>query len=139
MKDVTPSLLLACALALVHPVGAQTPPAEAPAVRPIEFPAEAGEGQPREVKVLHDDPAVKLVTITLRKGTVLPAHSAPVPVTIQALRGAGTIVIGDARHRLDASHAIVLPAGTSHAVEPDAGTSMVVLVHHLGRAAATPR
>ena len=84
--------------------------------------------------MISDDPAVKLVTITLRKGTVLPAHSAPVPVTIQALRGAGTIVVGTARHRLDATHAIVLAAGTAHAIEPDAEADMIVLVHHLGRA-----
>lgn len=76
---------------------------------------------------------MKLVTIVLRKGTVLPEHRSPVPVTIQALQGAGTVTAGAERFRIDSTHAVVLAPNVPHAVEPDAGTDLVLLVHHLGR------
>lgn len=106
-----------------------------PQVRPIEVPAAAGSGQPREVKVLVDEPALELVSIVLRGGTVLPEHHAEVPVVIQAVHGAGTVTAGGQELRLDATHAVVLGAKVPHAVAPAAGTDLVLLVHHLGRAA----
>lgn len=120
-----------------HGAAAQTATAalEGPASRTVEFPGAVGEGEAREVRVLVDTPALKLVSITLRNGTVLPTHSSTVPVTIQALQGAGTVVVGAERMRLDGTHAVVLAPGVAHAVEPDAGTHLVVLVHHLGRGA----
>lgn len=120
---------------------APTPATEPPpaiggaAARLVEFPPSAGAGQPREVRVLVDEPALKLVTLILRRGTVLPEHHSPVPVTIQALSGAGTLIAGSERFRIDAAHAVVLAAAVPHAVEPDPGTDLVLLVHHLGRAA----
>jgi len=77
---------------------------------------------------------LKLVTIVLRAGTVLPPHHSEVPVTIMALQGAGTVVVGAERLHIDATHAVVLGPGVAHAIEPDAGTDLVLLVHHLGRA-----
>jgi len=68
-----------------------------PAARVVELPGPPGAGQPREVRTLTDEPALKLVTIVLRAGTVLPQHHAPVPVTIMALQGGGTVVIGSER------------------------------------------
>ncbi|MBK9262746.1 MAG: hypothetical protein IPM54_23450 [Polyangiaceae bacterium] len=106
-----------------------------PPARAVEFPAPVGNGQPREVRVLVDEPALKLVSIVLRQGTVLPEHHSAVPVTIQAVHGAGTVVAGSERFRIDGSHAVVLAPNVPHAVEPDAGTDIVLLVHHMGRAA----
>lgn len=106
-----------------------------PAARQVDLPGAPGAGEPREVKVLVDEPALKLVTITLRGGTVLATHHAAVPVTITALQGSGTVVAGAERLRVDATHAVVLTPGVPHAVEPDAGTDLVLLVHHLGRGA----
>lgn len=100
-------------------------------VRALELPALAGPGQAREVRVLIDEAAVKLVTITLRQGTVLPEHQAAGPVTIQALQGAGTVTAGAERVRLDAAHAVFLAPDVAHSVEPDAGTDLVLLVYHL--------
>jgi quercetin dioxygenase-like cupin family protein len=130
---VLPLFLAACA---AKPA-ALAPTAPAPAidgvpVRAVEFPASAGTGQPKELHVLVDEPALKLVTIVLRQGTVLPEHHAPMPVTIQALQGAGTVIAGATRLRLDPTHAVVLAAKVPHAIEPDAGTDLVLLVHHLG-------
>jgi quercetin dioxygenase-like cupin family protein len=99
----------------------------------VEFPVPPGAGEPREVRTVVDEPVMKLVTIVLRRGTVLPEHHSPVPVTIQALEGSGTVVAGAARLRIDRAHAVVLAERVPHAVEPDAGTDLVLLVHHHGR------
>lgn len=100
--------------------------------RAVELPGSAGAGEPREVSVLVDQPTLKLATIVLRGGTVLPAHQTEVPVTIVVLQGSGTLIVGAERTRLDATHAAVLAPNVSHAVEPDAGTDLILLVHHLG-------
>jgi mannose-6-phosphate isomerase-like protein (cupin superfamily) len=104
-----------------------------PPSRGVEFPTAASAGGPREVRVLVDEPALKLASIVLRGGTVLPTHHAQVPVTIMALQGSGSVVIGTERLRLDPSHAVVLAPNVPHSVEPETGTDLVLLVHHLGR------
>jgi quercetin dioxygenase-like cupin family protein len=106
---------------------------EGPKSRGVEFPVPPGPGQPRDVKVLVDEPALKLASIVLRNGTILPAHSSEVPVTLMALHGSGVVVIGAERLRLDPGHAVVLASNVTHAVEPDGSSDLVVLVHHLGR------
>lgn len=145
MKDSSALALLLSGLAL----GACAAPAAAPATAPhmhpalaplggpasrsVELPSAPGPGEPREVRVLVDEPALKLASIVLRGGTVLPSHHSEVPVTIVALSGSGTVVAGAERLRLDPGHAVVLAPKVPHAVEPDAGTDLVLLVHHLGR------
>lgn len=145
-RDVTPIMMKSClAIALVLAAGcarprpsAPAPSIAGPAVRVVEFPGARDGEQPREVKVLVDEPALKLVTIVLRRGTVLPAHHAEVPVTIQALQGAATVDAGGQQLRIDATHAVVLAAKVPHAVTPDPGTDVVLLVSHLGRADLAP-
>lgn len=129
------SVLALAAIGLAGCAAQRHPLAElhGPATRTVVLPAAAGTGQPRELAVLVDEPALKLATIVLRGGTVLPEHHSAVPVTIQALQGAGTVVAGTERLRLDPSHAVVLAPKVPHSVEPDKGTDMVLLVHHLGR------
>ena len=105
----------------------------APEVRIVELPGPPGVGLPREVRVLVDEPALKLASIVLRAGTVLPTHHSEVPVTITAIHGSGTVVAGAERLRLDPTHAVVLAPNVPHSVEPDTGTDLVLLVHHLGR------
>lgn len=110
------------------------------ASRNVELPMTAGMGEPREVRVLVDEPALKLVSIVLRGGTVLPTHRSEVSVTIVALYGSGVVLTGDEhvgveRLRLDPTHAVFLSPNVPHAVEPDAGTDLVLLVHHLRRGA----
>lgn len=107
---------------------------EGPRVRSLELPVSAGTGQPREVRVLVEEPSLKVVSIILRQGTVLPEHHAPVAVTIQALAGAGTVVAGQERLPIDPKHAVMLAPKTPHSVEPAAGTDLVLLVHHAGAA-----
>lgn len=111
---------------------------EGPPVRSIEAAATAGPGQPREVEVLVDEPVLKLVRIVLRAGTPLPEHRSEVPVTIQSLHGSGVVTAGGEQLRLDPTHPVVLAAKVPHAVAPDPGSDLVLLVHHLGRAPRHP-
>lgn len=118
----------ACAApSATHPPASPMPP-----LRALELPAAADATQAREVRVLVDEPALKLASIVLRAGAVLPEHSSEVPVTIVALAGSGAVVSGGERLRLDAEHAVVLAAEVPHAVEGDPEEDLVLLVHHLG-------
>lgn len=85
----------------------------------------------QEVTVLLETPHLKLAMITLRDGKMLDAHSTPMPVTIQALRGRGIVQIGDAREPISADRMVFLAPGMSHAVVPDGKAELVLLVHHL--------
>lgn len=130
--------LAACAStppAPAHPEPAPAPTAEVPRSRVIELPANVGPGQPKEARVLMNEAPLKLATIILRGGTVMPDHAAPVPVTIFALAGAGVITVGDERLPVDAGHAVFLGPDVVHAVIPNPGTDLVLVVHHLGQGA----
>lgn len=98
-------------------------------IRSIELPGVPGEGSPREVRVLVDEPSLKVLSIVLRAGTVLPEHVVRAPVTITALEGSGTVLADGERLRLDATHAVSLAPGVPHEVEPDEGTDLVLMVH----------
>ncbi|WP_437763808.1 hypothetical protein WMF27_38950 [Sorangium sp. So ce281] len=118
-----------------HTRAAQAPAsgasAEGARVDPLTIPREAGPGAPREVKVLLDNPFMKVVVITLRAGTVLPMHTAPVPVTIQAIAGAGTVRADGSDSRIDREHLVALSPGVPHEVTPDAKTDLVLLVQQM--------
>ncbi len=110
-------------------------PADAPRgdrARSVEVPGQAGAGAPREARAVVEVPGLKVATIVLRQGTALPTHHAESPVTIQALVGAGFVVAGDAKLRVDRTHIVVLAPKEPHSVEPDPGTDLVLLVHHAG-------
>ncbi|PKN56420.1 MAG: hypothetical protein CVU56_16125 [Deltaproteobacteria bacterium HGW-Deltaproteobacteria-14] len=128
---LSPLLVTGCAS--TSAAGPQAPAFEGPPARVVELPTTAGEGEPRELKIVVDIPALKLATVTLRQGTILPDHSASIPVTIMALSGSGVVTVGTERLQLDPGHAVVLGPDVVHAVVPDPGTDMVVLVHHLGQ------
>jgi len=130
--------LAACAStppAPAHPEPVPSPTAEVPRSRVIELPTNVGPGQPKEARVLMNEAPLKLATIILRGGTVMPDHAAPVPVTIFALAGAGVITVGDERLPVDAGHAVFLGPDVVHAVVPNPGADLVLVVHHLGKGA----
>ena len=104
------------------------PPA---AVHPITAPAPTAEGPGKEVAVLAELPAVKIVSITLRARTVLPEHAAPVPVTIEVVHGAAVLTAMGASVPLSPGALVVLDAGTPHAVTPVDEEPVTLLVHHL--------
>jgi len=134
----TALLLAACVVASADIAGAAEPKFALPAGaghRGVELPTTPGGGPAREMKVLLDTPSVKIAAITLRAGTVLEEHSAPVPVTIQALTGSGTVRIGEASEAISPGRMLFLAPGVPHAVVPEKGTDLVLLVHHLKGAA----
>lgn len=104
--------------------------------RVVEIVASVGTGKPREVRVLLDEPGLKLATIVLRGGAVLPEHRSEGPATIVALQGSGAVIAGAERLPIDPTHAVLLASGVRHSVEPDAGSDLVLLVHRFGRADA---
>lgn len=102
----------------------------------VTVPTQAGAGQPKETKELLDTPFVKLVTITLRGGTVLTEHAAPVAVTIQALSGSGIVRTGDKKERVAVGQMLLIGPNALHEVTPDGKGDLVLLVHYLK--SATP-
>ena len=128
MKIVSPGCL--ALLASLY-MGCAAPAAAPISSIPLSLPAATQSGPDLEVKVVLDAPHLKIVSITLRRGTALPEHTAPVPVIIQAASGAGTAVLGDQRLPLDSAHAVSLAPDAPHAVEPEPGTDMTLLVFHL--------
>ena len=126
-----PAIFAALALAALHSGAAQACPAHA-----VALPLPIGAGAPKEAKELLDTPFVKLASITLRGGTVLPDHSAPVAVTIQALAGSGVVQFGDQQEKIAPGQMVLLAPGTVHSVIPDGKGDLVVLVHYLKQGAA---
>ncbi|MBL0213407.1 MAG: AraC family ligand binding domain-containing protein [Myxococcales bacterium] len=139
--------IVACVASVASCASSPAVPAAQPTVAPsvtttpvsvVLVPVPPGDGDGREVRTLLDVPQLKLASIILRRGTVLPEHAAPMPVTIQAVAGSGTVRIGAKRVRLDAAHMVFLAPNTVHEIEPDPGTDVVLLVHHLRGGRARP-
>lgn len=97
----------------------------------FELPQVVGDGPGQEVSVLLDESHLKLAVLTLRQGTVLPPHSAPVPTTIQVLVGEGVIAVDGERIPVSKGSIVTLGAGAEHEVLPKEGSDMSLLVHYL--------
>ncbi len=97
----------------------------------FELPQAVGDGPGQEVSVLLDASHLKLAVLTLRRGTVLPPHSAPVPTTIQVLVGKGIVGVDGERIPVSKGSIVALPAGAEHEVLPEQGSDMSLLVHYL--------
>lgn len=97
----------------------------------VQLPTDVGEGKAKEVNVLLDQEHLKLATITLRNGTALPIHSAPVPATIQVLEGEGIIHVAGKPLAVSQGSIVVLAAGEEHDVVPKDDGDISVLVHYL--------
>lgn len=105
----------------------------------VVLPTGPGNGAPKEVTVLLDTPFVKLVSITLRKGTKLTKHAAKEAITLQAISGSGKLLVGTTTDSLAPGHVLLVAPGVEHEVVPDGAGELVVLVHFLKSAAATAK
>jgi len=114
-----------------HEATAEATSVVGPPFAQFAVPLAMSEGPERDVQVLVDAPHIKTMAIVLRRGTLLPTHNVRVPVIIQAMSGAGHVLIGDERVRIDAQHFVTVRPSVSHSVEPDAGTNLVLLVHQV--------
>lgn len=128
---VVASLALAgCAHEANHPAA---PAAGSSPSRAVPWVRHPGTGKPQEATVLVDEPGLKVVSIALNGGTVMPPHHSPASVTVQAVEGRGAVVLGAQRLALDAEHLVFLAPGVEHSVEPEPGTDLVILVTHAGK------
>lgn len=124
------ALVALAAPAAAEPPAAKAAPSTAPFVA-VPLPAKAGEGKPKEHKLVADTVHQKSVVITLRKGTVLPPHSSQHAAILQSLGGKGVVRMGDKTVELSPTSMVLLEPGVTHEVVPDAGGDLIVLVHHL--------
>jgi quercetin dioxygenase-like cupin family protein len=131
------SLLMSHVMA--SPLSAQRGNPQAPGYHLVSAPTTAGSGEPRETRVLLETAHLKLASITLRNGAVLEEHSAPMPVTIQVLSGRGTIELAGKTESVAVGAVLALSPGMKHLVRPDAGTDMILLVHHMLTSPRGPR
>jgi quercetin dioxygenase-like cupin family protein len=104
----------------------------------FEIPQSIGNGEGREVSVLLDARHLKLATVVLRDGSILPSHRAEVPATILVLAGEGVIHVGNEAVPLSRGTLVALAANEEHDVAPRPGGDMVLLVHYLRAAGGEP-
>lgn len=123
--------MISMRLVLILASLAAGPVALANPTQAVPLTAPTADGPDKEVKQLVDTPFVKLVSITLRKGTVLADHAAPVAVTLSAAAGSGTVKVGAEVMPLGAGHLVVLAPHAVHSVTPAGEAPLVVLVHYL--------
>lgn len=70
----------------------------------------------RRAETLIKGDRFRVVLIAMRAGSHLQEHTAPGPITIQALRGDFVVTVGDDESPLPAGGIIALAAGIEHAV-----------------------
>lgn len=87
-----------------------------------------GEGKDRQVDLLFESVRRKLIQITLRNGAILARHSAPVPITIQAVAGSGTLYIDEAREEvaLLPGALVTIEPGIVHEIEAQPAVSILL-------------
>ena len=71
----------------------------------------------RNAITLAKEPALRVVLMLLGKGTKIPEHQAPGPLTFQVLRGSVTFQAGARVERLGLGELIVLESAVAHEVE----------------------
>jgi len=129
-------VVLGFAVVVVFSVSAAAAPGPqaqpGPGYHEVTLPTEAGPGEAVESKVVLDTPHVKLVTIVLRQGATLAEHSAPMQVSIQALKGGGTGKLhGGQTMRLEAGKMLVLAPNLAHGIVADDKADLILLIHHM--------
>jgi quercetin dioxygenase-like cupin family protein len=112
-------------------LGAAQPQPGRPGFHSVTLPRPAGADARKTPEVLLETAHLKLVSIVVPNGGVLPAHSAPSQVSIQALSGSGELIVAGQAQRIDATHMIVLAPGVEHEVRAAKGADLVLLIHHV--------
>lgn len=127
MKLARRSLMLAAAgSAAAH---SQQPPRKVPnSMKQLPLQTTIGEGKDRQVELLFEGPRRKLIQITLRNGAVLARHSAPVPITIQCIAGAGTLFVGESRESVawQPGAFVTLEPGVVHEIQASPAVSFLL-------------
>ncbi|MEQ1568285.1 MAG: cupin domain-containing protein [Myxococcota bacterium] len=98
-------------------------------VQIVTSPDPASAGPDREAKALAEVDGLKLVAITLRRGTELADHVAPGPISVQVAAGRATLLAGGETYELGPGEVALLAAGVHHAVRPIGTAPVVVLLN----------
>jgi quercetin dioxygenase-like cupin family protein len=89
-------------------------------------PGKSASGRRAETLVKTD--RLRLVLVTMRAGAKLEEHTAPGPITIQALRGRIAVSVAGQEHDLGEGGVIAIEAGVRHAVRAiDAGAFLLTI------------
>jgi quercetin dioxygenase-like cupin family protein len=72
-----------------------------------------GDGKDKEITPLFDGERRKIIQITLRNKSVLDAHKAAEPITIQCVAGKGKRIVGEEKEEVE------LRAGVLVTIEPN--------------------
>ncbi len=89
-------------------------------------PGESASGRRAETLVKTD--RLRLVLVTMRSGATLDEHTSPGPITIQAVRGAFAVTVGDHEHELREGALIAIEAGIRHAVRAIADGAFLLTI-----------
>jgi quercetin dioxygenase-like cupin family protein len=92
----------------------------------IVLPTEIGVGKERDVQTLWADPWRTLVLIRLRHHALLADHSARVPLTMQALRGQGTLNLTGRAYHLTPGVLVPVEAHAVHSVQAEPALAILV-------------
>ena len=85
-------------------------------------------GADKQVVSLFTGPRRTLVQITLRNGTTLAAHKAPVPITIQCVVGSGALALKDEGTSLSLTPGVLvtLEPGVVHEIVASPSVSILL-------------
>jgi quercetin dioxygenase-like cupin family protein len=82
----------------------------------------------RRAETLIKSDGLRVVLVTLRAGVALHEHTAPGPITIQAVRGRFTVTIGEEERTLASGDLIAIAAKVRHAVRADDGGAFLLTI-----------
>jgi quercetin dioxygenase-like cupin family protein len=107
-------------------------------VQIVTAPDPTSPGPDREAKALGETEGLKLVVITLRRGTELGDHVAPGPVTIQVAVGRATLLADGEVVDLAPGQVALLAAGVHHSLRPIGDDPVLVLLNRCSARGGTP-
>jgi quercetin dioxygenase-like cupin family protein len=67
-----------------------------------------GEGRDKEITPLFDGERRKIIQITLRNKSVLDAHKAAEPITIQCVAGKGKLIVGEEKEEVELQKGVLV-------------------------------
>lgn len=98
-----------------------------------EFPPDPESNSLRRAEILVKTDTLRVVLITMLKGSRLHDHTAPGPITIQVLKGRMNVSVEDASQELAPGEMLALGPGVVHAVEAVEEGAFLLTIAHLSR------
>ncbi|HWV24910.1 MAG TPA: cupin domain-containing protein [Thermomicrobiales bacterium] len=98
-----------------------------------EFPPDPNSQSLRRAEILVKTDTLRVVLITMLKGSRLHDHTAPGPITIQVLKGSMNVSVESASQVLTPGEMVALGPGVVHAVEAVEEGAFLLTIAHLSR------